>query len=200
MLRVIATWFSLAGLYLLLAAKVNWPEACVAGLAATAGCELVRRLRKLQGDARQHMPNAPHASSARQAWSTLPPAGWLAQILASVWTDGWRVMAALVRAAWGRRRLHGSLDLVGFAADGDNAAHAARRTWVTLGLSLAPATAVIVFDRGRRRLLVHRLPPAGKQTVPEPTGAAPESLTRQRLTEAYLSADRSAGSSDEWPT
>lgn len=186
MLRVIATWLSLAALYLLLAAKLNWPEACVAGLAATAGCELVRRL----GTPRT--PSRP---------CTIPPVGWLARILASVLMDGWSVMAALVKAALKRRRLHGSLDLVGFSADGEHAPDAARRTWVTLGLSLAPATAVIAVDRQRQRILVHRLPPAANQTVPEPTSVAPESLAAERLAEACGAVGRPATTRNtDWPT
>lgn len=186
MLRVIATWFSLAGLYLLLAAKLNWPEACVASLAATAGGEMIRRLGTPRTPSRQR---------------TIPPAGWLGGILASVFTDGWRVMAALAQAASRRRRIHGSLDLIAFAAGDDRAPDAARRTWVTLGLSLAPATAAIAVDRPRQRILVHRLPPPAAEALREPTSEAPESLTLERLAEACGAVEASVSPRNiEWPT
>jgi multisubunit Na+/H+ antiporter MnhE subunit len=179
MLRAVTTWFLLAVFYLALAAKPAWPECCVAAVAATIGWELIRRLK---------------AARSTSSPLLLPPIRWLAHVLASVWTDGWRVMAALLTAAWRRQALHGSLDLIEFSADRSKARDAARRTWVTLGLSLAPATVVIAADRARQRLLVHRLPAAGER--PAPAGLFPERIAATSPT----AEGRITANSSEWPT
>jgi multisubunit Na+/H+ antiporter MnhE subunit len=140
-------WAALFGLYFILAAKLQWQEAVVgaaaAALAATAAT----------------VPARTGGLHFQPRWPWLRP---LARLPGRVLADCGVVGLALWRRLVQRRAPAGGFRSIPFDPGGDDAVSAARRALVTAGISLAPNTYVVAFDRRRGLILIHQLVPTAR--------------------------------------
>jgi multisubunit Na+/H+ antiporter MnhE subunit len=131
--RWTAWWIVLAGLYLLLADTVTWPEPVLGAVAAAIGATVATLVARV-------VPMSP------------PPAGAALRALAGVIGDLVPLVRVLVTRGVLRRGGEGALVEVALAAQDES-----RRAWAeTLG-SLAPNTVVVDVDQERGVLITHQL-------------------------------------------
>jgi multisubunit Na+/H+ antiporter MnhE subunit len=140
----LATWISLAAVWMLLVDNESLPELLVgAGVVciATAGSELVRAQRIAEVRFR---------------------APWLLRLwkpLARIPLDVGIVMWELVRQLVQRRPERGSLRALRFRASAETAGDNGRRALAELAGSMAPNTIVVGVDTRRNLILAHQLKP-----------------------------------------
>lgn len=144
----IATWLVAAGLYLLLACKLEPGElvaACVAGLLAAIACWVV-------------VGAAPPRMRFDPAWLLL--AG---RIGLHVVTDALTVLRSALKGGWRETRPPGRFVALDFEPGDSSPKERARRAAVVAAVSITPNSYVLGIHRGGKKLLIHQLvrkPPA----------------------------------------
>jgi multisubunit Na+/H+ antiporter MnhE subunit len=146
------TWLALVGLWMVLSGDLVLSELVVGMVAAaisTIAFEVVRRRRLVRF--------RPRARWIWRAWR-LP-----IRMFTEGWMVSWAALAGLIR----RRPVRGRFREVPFPTGGTDPRSSARRTLVTLAVSLPANSYVVDLDTDNDTLLIHELvPQPGKEPIP----------------------------------
>jgi multisubunit Na+/H+ antiporter MnhE subunit len=145
------TWVALLGLWMVLSGSLVVSELIVGAVAAAIGTFALETVRR-HGLVRFR----PRARWIARAWR-LP-----FRVFAEGWTVSWAALAGLVR----RRPVRGRFREVPFPTGGTDPLSSARRTLVTLAVSLPANSYVVDLDTENDTILIHELMPRSGDQIP----------------------------------